>query len=73
MLFTNTSPGLRASCSAVEGGGDGGGSSTGLIIGVAAAGVAVLAGVGLFGPVPPPRRGRRQRVSDHRRTETVGS
>ena len=45
--------GLRRARSGSEGGGDGGGSNTGLIIGVAAAGVAVLAGVGIVRPVPP--------------------
>jgi peptide/nickel transport system substrate-binding protein len=46
VLFTNTSP-AYVQLQRVEGGGDGG-SNTGLIIGVAAAGVAVLAGVGLW-------------------------
>ena len=46
VLFTNTSP-AYVQLQRVEGGGDSGGSNTGLIIGVAAAGVAVLAGVGL--------------------------
>ncbi len=63
VLFTNTSP-AYVQMQRVEGGGDSGGSNTGLIIGVAAAGVAVLAGVGPVGPLPPPRGGRRQGVTD---------
>ena len=63
VLFTNTSP-AYVQLQRVEGGGDDGGSNTGLIIGVAAAGVAVLAGVGPVGPVPPPPGGRRPGVSD---------
>ncbi len=47
VLFTNTSP-AYVQLQQVEGDGDDGGSNTGLIIGVAAAGVAVLAGVGLW-------------------------
>jgi peptide/nickel transport system substrate-binding protein len=59
VLFTNTSP-AYVQLERVEGGGDGGGSNTGLIIGIAAAGVAVLAGVGLWA------RSRRHREDDDR-------
>ena len=58
VLFTNTSP-AYVELQRVEGsGGSGGGSSTGLIIGIAAGGVAVLAGVGLW------TRSRRHRDDD---------
>jgi len=60
VLFTNTSPAYVQLQRADGGGGGGGGSSTGLIIGVAAAGVAVLAGVGLW------TRSRRRREDDER-------
>jgi hypothetical protein len=59
VLFTNTSP-AYVQLERVEGGGDDGGANTGLIIGVAAAGVAVLAGVGLWA------RSRRHREDDDR-------
>ena len=59
VLFTNTSP-AYVELQRVEGSGDGGGSNTGLIIGVAAAGVAVLAGVGIFA------RSRRRGDDDER-------
>ena len=60
VLFTNTSP-AYVELQRVEGsGGGGGGSNTGLIIGVVAAGVAVLAGVGLFA------RSRRRGDDDER-------
>ena len=64
VLFTNTSPGLctaaarRAAAATAA-------RNTGLIIGVAAAGVAVLAGIGLFALRPPHRRGRRPGVTTH--------
>ena len=60
VLFTNTSPAYVQLQRVDGGGGGGGGSSTGLIIGVAAAGVAVLAGVGLW------TRSRRRRDDDER-------
>ena len=59
VLFTNTSP-AYVELQRVEGSGGGGGSNTGLIIGVAAAGVAVLAGVGIFA------RSRRRGDDDDR-------
>ena len=59
VLFTNTSP-AYVELQRVEGSGGGGGSNTGLIIGVAAAGVAVLAGVGIFA------RSRRRGDDDER-------